>query len=106
MDRVRDSRVNVVINLTAGMGGRPGAGSGEASPLAKEQTDMASAEERPPCGTDPSGNLQSRLWNNELCEGDTLANTTSMLRDGSPHRDLGVDLNWVLTRDILSLPSS
>ena len=47
VDRVRNSGVNVVINLTAGMGGDLVLGSPEKPlPLVEAQTDMASAEER------------------------------------------------------------
>ena len=94
VDRVRNSGVNVVINLTAGMGGDLVLGSPEKPlPLLEEQTDMASAEERL---------RHVELIRPEICsldcgtmnfaEGDyIMANTTSMLRDMAARiRDLGV----------------
>ena len=46
-ERIRDADTDVVINLTAGMGGDLVTGPPEAPlPLAEEGTDMASAEER------------------------------------------------------------
>ena len=94
VDRVRDSGVNVVINLTAGMGGDLVLGSPEKPlPLVEAQTDMASAEERL---------RHVELIRPEICsldcgtmnfaEGDyIMANTTSMLRDMAARiRDLGV----------------
>ena len=94
VDRVRDSGVNVVINLTAGMGGDLVLGSPENPlPHVEEQTDMASAEERL---------RHVELIRPEICsldcgtmnfaEGDyIMANTTSMLRDMAARiRDLGV----------------
>ncbi len=83
VERIRDSDVDVVLNLTAGMGGDLTLGSAENPlPLNKEQTDMAGAVER-------LAHVQSLLP--EICtidcgtmnfaEGDyIMVNTPSMLR--------------------------
>ena len=94
VDRVQQSGVNVVINLTAGMGGDLVLGAPDKPlPLVEEQTDMASAEERlrhvelirPEICTLDCGTMN-------FAEGDyIMVNTTSMLRDMAGRiRDLGI----------------
>ncbi len=93
-DRIRDSEVDVVLNLTAGMGGDITTGPPEAPlPLADAGTDMASAEERmehvvdclPEICTLDCGTMN-------FAEADyIMANTPSMLREmGRMMTELGV----------------
>lgn len=94
VDRVRASETDVVLNLTAGMGGDLVTGPSSAPlPLNMEQTDMVSAEERllhvaecrPEICTLDCGTMN-------FAEADyVMTNTPGMLRDMAARiRDLGV----------------
>ncbi|WP_350334440.1 3-keto-5-aminohexanoate cleavage protein [Coralliovum pocilloporae] len=94
VDRVRDSGTDVVLNLTAGMGGDIVTGPSSAPlPLNMEQTDMISAEERlahvaeclPEICTLDCGTMN-------FAEADyVMTNTPGMLRDMAARiKDLGV----------------
>ena len=67
-ERIRDANVDVVLNLTAGMGGDMVFGPVESPlPLKEQGTDMGGAiEPRRACQAVPAGNLHARLRHDEL----------------------------------------
>ena len=67
-ERIRDANVDVVLNLTAGMGGDMVFGPAESPlPLKEQGTDMGGATEpRRACAPVPAGNLHARLRHDEF----------------------------------------
>jgi uncharacterized protein (DUF849 family) len=66
-DRIREAEVDVVLNLTAGMGGDITFGSTEAPlPLNEAGTDMIGAPSASPISSSAAGNLHARLRHDEF----------------------------------------
>ena len=82
VERVRAADVDVVLNLTAGMGGDLVLGGTERPLPLGQGTDMAGAEERlAHVGRAAAGDLHARLRRMNFAEGDyVMTNTPAMLR--------------------------
>ncbi len=67
-DRIRDAEVDVVLNLTAGMGGDMVFGDVESPLPPSAGTDMAGCQRTGgPCSTMSARDLYAGLWHHEFC---------------------------------------